>query len=209
MNMKNIFLAALSLFLIAGLITSCKKIDHLPDQPALSESEIYIDVTMSDTVSISNGKGPYTMQVSDTSLVNAKIEDNAIIVVGKKVGKSIITITGVDGGQQRLIVRVTDIFVNAKINDTLRFEGGGNISIKNSDTTGYHIYRDNGQLFGSNKYKYGWASANGKNFLFLEFTEDPNTIGVKSNATLFTRANGATPVRVNCNKVEVIKSEAG
>lgn len=208
MNAKYKFRSIAIVVLAACLFTSCKKDQPLPLQPTLTKLLIEMDVNEKDTVYVSGGRAPFTISTADTSVAYGFLTGDVLVVEGKKVGVTSVSVIGSDGAKTDITVRIGDPFVLFKANDTLRFEMPTGSLVKN-EVGGYHIYRDNGIMFGNTKYKVGWSSADAKDFFFLEFSGDPNNIGLKSNGTIYSRSGGNAPVRVNCQRVEVVQSQSG
>lgn len=103
---------------------------------------------------------------------------------------------------------VKDPYQSVKDDATLRFSGGGNVDFKN-ESDSLITYHDNGTLFGSSKQKFGWATLDGSQFFFLEFEGRPDSIGLRKSVSIYTKQSKGDPVRVDCEKAEVIKVEAG
>lgn len=225
MKLKNILTGALAFCMVAATITSCTKKESpapLPVNPTLSKTSIAMEINSTDSITISGGKAPYTITVSDASKLTATLSDNKIVFqTNSKTASSTapitITVTGSDKGVSTASITIGDPYVDAKANSKFRFEQSGAsalATIISNDSLiagfGYnHVYRDNGKMFGSTKAKYGWASGDGKSFLFLEVNGDVKALGQKSGSRLYVRKNGGAPAWVDCSKTEVIQSASG
>ena len=95
-----------------------------------------------------------------------------------------------------------DLLKAFKASTTLRFEGAGNATVKNTDAK-YLFYADRGGLFSSTKNKVGYASRDGSSYYFVEWSGDAN-VGTKSSPSLRTQSG-----TVNLHALEVVKSEGG
>jgi hypothetical protein len=225
MKLKNIFAGALAFFLAAATITSCTKKETaapLPVNPTLSKTSVAMEINSTDSIIISGGKAPYTVTVSDNSKLTATVADTKIILTANSKTASsaapvTVTVTGADKGVSTATITIGDPYVDAKANTKFRFEQSGTSAMatlvaNDSLIAGFgynHIYRDNGKMFGSTKPKYGWASGDGKNFLFLEVNGDTKALGSKTGSRIYVRKNGGAPTWINCSKAEVIQSASG
>ncbi len=197
-------------FLLSMAFFACSKKNDAMFAPVLQG--VVHGITMQagtiDTVAITSGKAAFKVDISDTTVVHAGTVGTRLLIAGIKAGKAIVTVTGSDGGKTSVEVTVEDTYVLAEMNDTLRFEQPGQVTVFNKKDN-IHIYRDKGITLGSVKNKFGWSSDDGQNFLFLEFSGDPNATGVKTDGSLYTRTAGGAPVRVACTRVEIIQIQSG
>ncbi|MBV4360051.1 hypothetical protein [Pinibacter aurantiacus] len=224
--MKNILASVLSVCLVAAAITSCNKKDNpapLPVAPTLSAASVNMDInTVDSSVSVSGGVAPYTLTVSDATKLTATLSGTKIVLTasGKTASSATpvtVTVTTKENKTATLTITIGDPYADAKVNTKARFELTGPSALvtyvaNDSLITGigyFQIYRDNGKLFGSAKPKYGWASGDSKNFLFLEVSGDVKAPGQKTGSRLYVRKNGGTPAWVDCSKAEVIQSASG
>lgn len=214
MRINKILTTLVALLWLATVVTSCRKTNDAQLKPHLSGTThgVLMMAGNADTITITNGKAPYKITISDTTVVNATVVNDSIsrlVIIAQKGGSATITVIGVDGGQINFEVTVESSYKSIILNDTLRFMQPGATTVFNKTTPNIHVYRDQGSLFGSTKNKFGWAADDGQNFLFLEFAGSPNETGIKTDATVYARVNGSVPQRITCAKVEVVQIKAG
>ena len=104
--------------------------------------------------------------------------------------------------KQETTDKPVDPYQAFKANNTLRFEGAGMATVKNTDAQ-HLFYSDKGGLFSSTKNKVGYTSRNGSQYYFVEWNGDA-TLGTKSNPTLRTQSGV-----VNLQSLQIIQSKGG
>ena len=175
----------------------------IPLVPQLSLAYISLEEGEAKEVTVSGGTPGYTAKSSSPSTVVVSITGNKVIVIGKTPGTASIVVTGADGGLSSFAVTVltADVYKAFKADVSLRFEETGEAVVKLEDAQTLFYEDQENNILGSSKTKVGYASRDGRNFLFLEW-EGGMPTGMKSGATL------RTPTGViNLQSLQVLKNE--
>lgn len=196
-----------SLPLIALSAASCgggaDEPEILPVTPQFSQSSVTVEEGETVEVTVTKGVPAYTAASSSTSVATVTVSGSRITVTGVSAGTAAIQVKGSDNGSASFTVTVNaDPYKAFKADATLRFEGAGQATVKN--TEGKHVfYADKGVILSSAKNKLGYASRDGKTFYFIEWEGD-GSAGAKTNASLRTLSGV-----IALQSLQVIKSEGG
>lgn len=140
-------LLILTVLFNACLFLSCKDDDEDYTDLTLDKTTVELNEGQNASIVIASGNGNYTLEVSDKSIADAKLEETKIVITAIKEGKTNITVSDKSGQKQIIRVSVnknpeqltldhTEILVNESESQTINIlSGNGDYRVASDNET--------------------------------------------------------------------------